>query len=283
MELWIIFVVLYGILKGLREPVKKKALSKDSLLGVLFVYTFVGFLMVIPTAKDVFNLTFETFILVFIKSFSVFLAWILSFLSVKKMPVSLFGVIDLSRVIFSTLLGVFFLKETLSFNGFLGLCIVLLGIYLVNRKKESDGGEFERKYVFFTLISCALNAVSGTLDKYIMSKNVISSENLQFWFMLLMSLMYLAYILIKREKINIKSCIKNPYIYLLSIMLIVADKMLFIANADPNSKVTIMTLLKQSSVFVTIASGKIIYKEKHILYKSACALLIFVGIVLALF
>ena len=69
---------------------------------------------------------------------------------------------------------------------------------------------------------------------------------------------------------------------MLSIMLIVADKMLFIANADPNSKVTIMTLLKQSSVFVTIISGKLIYKEKHILYKSLCALIIFVGIVLAI-
>ena len=69
---------------------------------------------------------------------------------------------------------------------------------------------------------------------------------------------------------------------MLSIMLIVADKMLFIANADPNSKVTIMTLLKQSSVFVTIISGKLIYKEKHILYKSMCALIVFVGIVLAI-
>ena len=283
MELWIIFVAIYGILKGLREPIKKKALERDSLLGVLFVYTFIGFLMVIPTAKDVFNLSFEVFCLVFIKSFSVFLAWILAFLSVKKMPVSLYGVLDLSRVIFSTLLGVFFLKETISLNGFIGLAIVLIGIYLVNRKKDAEGGEFNRKYIFYTLVSCALNAISGTLDKYIMGMKVISTDNLQFWFMLLMSLMYLAYILIKREKINFKSCIKNPYIYLLSIMLIVADKLLFIANADPNSKVTMMTLIKQSSVFVTIASGKLIYKEKHILYKSACALLIFVGIVLALF
>jgi len=199
------------------------------------------------------------------------------------MPVSLYGVLDLSRVIFSTLLGVFFLKETISLNGFIGLAIVLVGIYFVNRKKETGESEFNRKYIFYTLVSCALNAVSGTLDKYIMGMNAISADNLQFWFMLLMSLMYLVYILIKREKVNFKSCIKNPYIYLLSIMLIVADKLLFIANADPNSKVTMMTLIKQSSVFVTIASGKLIYKEKHILYKSLCALLIFIGIVLALF
>ena len=214
MQIWILFVAIYGILKGLREPIKKKALERDSLLGVLFVYTFIGFLMVIPTAKDVFNLSFEVFILVFIKSFSVFLAWILAFLSVKKMPVSLYGVLDLSRVIFSTLLGVFFLKETISFNGFLGLAIVLVGIFLVNRKKDAEGGEFNRKYIFFTLVSCALNAISGTLDKYIMSMNVISTDNLQFWFMLLMSLMYLAYIIIKREKINFKSSIlKIPHLF----------------------------------------------------------------------
>ena len=54
-----------------------------------------------------------------------------------------------------------------------------------------------------------------------------------------------------------------------------------IANADPDSKVTVMTLVKQCSVLVTIAAGKILYKEKYILRKLFCAGIILAGIVLA--
>lgn len=281
MQAWVIFVALFGLFKGIREPIKKKALQKDNLLGVLFLYTFLGFLMVIPTAKNVFSIPPAVFALIFVKSFSVFSAWMLAFLSVKRMPVSLYGVIDMSRVVFSTLLGVFFLGEVLTLRGTVSLLIVLLGIYLVNRKKSGSQETVSQKYIWFTIGSCVLNAVSGTLDKYIMSKSVITSSQLQFWFMLMMSLMYLAMILIKREKVNLVSCLKNPYIYALSVLLVLGDRLLFIANADPNSRVTVMTLIKQCSVIVTIISGKIFYKEKNIVYKLICAAIIICGIILA--
>lgn len=281
MQAWVIFVALFGLFKGIREPIKKRALQKDNLLGVLFLYAFLGFLMVIPTAKNVFDIPPAVFALIFVKSFSVFSAWRLAFLSVKRMPVSLYGVIDMSRVVFSTLLGVFFLGEALTLRGTVSLLIVLLGIYLVNRKKSGSQETISQKYIWFTIISCILNAISGTLDKCIMSKNVITSSQLQFWFMLMMSLMYLAMILIKREKVNLFSCLKNPYIYALSVLLVLGDRLLFIANADPNSHVTVMTLIKQCSVIVTIISGKIFYKEKNIVYKLICALIIIFGIILA--
>ena len=44
MEIWIILVILYGILKGSREPIKKEILKKSNVLSTLFVYTSIGFL-----------------------------------------------------------------------------------------------------------------------------------------------------------------------------------------------------------------------------------------------
>ena len=67
----------------------------------------------------------------------------------------------------------------------------------------------------------------------------------------------------------------------MSFFLVFGDRLLFIANADPDSKVTVMTLIKQCSVLVTIAVGKIVYKEKHILRKLICAGIILAGILLA--
>lgn len=281
MHYWIFFIILYGLFKGLREPIKKKALEKTGVLETLFLYTFIGFLFTIPISKDVFSITPRYFLLVFIKSAVIFAAWIFSFLSVKKLPVSLYGVMDMSRVLFSTLLGVFILGESMTVKGTIGLALVVLGLFLLNLKKSGESTEIKMKYIWITLLSCALNAVSGTLDKAMMSTGEITSSQLQFWFMLMLSAMYFVYIYAKGERINLKKGLTNPGIYIISALLIFGDKLLFIANSDPESHVTVMTLIKQCSVIVTIISGKLIYKEKNIIYKTICAAIVIAGILCA--
>ena len=47
------------------------------------------------------------------------------------------------------------------------------------------------------------------------------------------------------------------------------------------SRVTVMTLIKQSGCVVTILAGKFIFKEKNIGYKLFCAAVIVAGIVIS--
>jgi len=276
----VIFVLLYGIFKGAREPIKKKILEKHDLLSTLFAYTFIGFLMTVPMARDVFSLDAKIFILIAVKSFVIFFAWIATFAAVKKLSVSFYSVMDLSRVVFSTLMGVLFLNESLTIKGIISLLLVVLGLYLVNRQKDSNDKTTDSRYVWLVLFSCLLNAVSGTMDKYLMSTKAVSSIQLQFWFMLMLSAMYYIYIRIKGKKVDIIGCAKNPYVYILSFLLIAGDRLLFIANSYETSQVTIMTLIKQSSAIVAILSGKFVYGEK-IARKLWCAGIIIFGIVLA--
>jgi drug/metabolite transporter (DMT)-like permease len=73
---------------------------------------------------------------------------------------------------------------------------------------------------------------------------------------------------------------KNGWIWLLALLFVAADKALFIANGMEASKVTVMTLLKQSGCVVTILAGKFIFKEKNVGYKLFCAGIIVIGIVI---
>ena len=57
METWILFVLLFGLFKGIREPIKKKALTQTDVLSTLFMYTFLGFLMTVPTAGNVLDIS----------------------------------------------------------------------------------------------------------------------------------------------------------------------------------------------------------------------------------
>ena len=282
METWIIFIILFGLLKGAREPIKKRLLRDINVPTSLFVYTFIGFLMTAPTATGVFDIPANMFGCIVAKSASIFFAWILSFTVLKKLPVSTYGVGDMSRVIFSTLMGVFFLHETLTLKGVLSLVLVVTGLYLANRKTSTSKEEYNIGLIWLLFLSCFLNAISGTLDKYIMASGEVTSSALQFWFMLLLSMLYLAFIFIKKEKLELKKALTNPWTYALSFSLVLGDRLLFIANSDPASKVTVMTLIKQCSAVVTIVLGKIVYHEKDILKKLLCALIILAGIALAI-
>ena len=288
---WIFLILLYGIFKGLREALKKKAMETNSVLEVLFFYTFFAFLMTIPFSKDIFSISIKYHIAIFLKAFAIFIAWICALNSIKRLPLSVYSVMDMGRMVFSIVFGIIFLNESLGYLQIIGMVLIIIGITMVNLKTKNHTGENTTlKVIPLVLISCILNALSGTLDKFLLSPNpdrwlfggeILTASQMQFWYMLYLTSLYGIYILIKREKIDVKKCIKCPWIYILSLLFIVADRALFVANADPNSKVVIMTLLKQFSVLVTIFLGRIIYKEKNILYRTLCALLIITGIIIS--
>lgn len=276
---WMLLVLFYGVMKGVREIVKKKALTKSTVMEVLFFYTFLAFLFVIPQAKDAGGLEPKYYFYIALKSFVIFLAWICSFKAIDKMPISLYGVLDLSRVLFATILGVVVLQETLSAGGVIGLILVSAGLLMLKFKpgvKQKKDEGIQVVYVIFAFASCMLNALSGLMDKLLM-KN-ISSSQLQFWYMLFLFLYYAGYIVVTRTPIR-KAVWKNGWIWLLSILFVAADKALFVANGMEASRITVMTLIKQSGCIVTILAGKFIFKEKNIGYKLICAAIIVLGIV----
>lgn len=282
--LWIILVLFYGAAKGARELLKKRALFDFTSIEVLFAYTFISFLMVLPNIPSAQIPNAENCALIVLKSLCVFGAFALSFHALKHLPVSLYGVVDLSRVLFSTLLGVFILNETLSLFGVIGLVLVCTGLIMLKlpRKKalSEDNAKKRNISIALMLISCIMNSTSGTLDKIIMSQ--LNSKQLQFWFMLLLLLFTSVYVLITHSKIRFVSLIKDIRIWMMSLLLIAADRALFEACAQSSSMVTLMALLKQSSAVVVIAGGRIFFKEKDTAYRLLCAAVIICGIAVAL-
>lgn len=376
---WVFLVLAYGIIKGFREIFKKKALEKSNTIEVLFLYTFISFVLVLPEMKGAFNESLSTLAIVALKSFTIFLAWICGFKAIGQMPVSLYGILDLSRVLFSTGLGVIVLGEALGQGQIIGLIFVVIGLLLLkidpkvfmakrptknshdiaskvlSEKDSSKKDNSERTNTFFIIlafVSAFLNAVSGTMDKYIMTNTLITDGHLQFWYMLFLVLFYLLFILVnlwlnrfrgndtiaachenlsenrsfsecqlnsitnetadsnmngqqnvtdasrqiisgtgslipdtkKRRTVftfRLGSSLKNYWIWILAVIFVIADRCLFIANADPNSTVTVMTLIKQSCSIVTIVAGKLVFHEKNIIHKLVCAFIIISGIIIS--
>jgi len=276
---WVFLTLIYGLLKGAREIVKKESLKKSSVVEVLFFYTLFGFLLCIPASNDIALIDKKYLPLVFLKSFVIFIAWILSFQAIKKLPISIYGILDLSRVLFATLLGVLVMHETIGLKQGIGLIMVIVGLLFLKRRKNDEKEDIKPLIVILALVSCMLNAVSGLLDKIL--TQYISASQLQFYYMLFLTSLYFIYLVCARSEVNIKSSVKNYWILILAVMFVIADKSLFIANANPESKITVMTLIKQSSCIITILAGKFLYKEKNMLHKFICAAVIISGIIVA--
>ena len=309
--LWMLLTLFYGVVKGLREIVKKKSLEKSTVMEVLFFYTLIGFVILLPDVGEVTFIKPNLLLWVAVKSFVIFIAWICGFRAIREIPVSLYGLLDLSRVLFATLLGVVFIKEILRPTQMIGLLLVAAGLMALRfegrfrakrsrnaeaaadapeiteekdgTKAEEDGKEKKKGsrmwlFVVLSFLSAFLNAVSGTMDK-VLTKD-ISPADLQFWYMLFLVLFYALYMIISRTHMDWKKTLKNYWIWILSILFILADRALFMANQIPESKVTVMTLIKQSGCIVTILGGRLVFKEKGMVYKLFCASVIIAGIMI---
>ncbi len=301
--MWILLVLIYGALKGVRDISKKLALKRNNVTEVLFAYTLISFVLVTPEVTRCLGVPWHIMLAVAFKSFIIFIAFLCSFHAIKKMPVSLYGVLDLSRMLFAMILGVTVLKERLKPGQIVGFILVCTGLLLLKLKtadkKETDKDKDSQKeeikngiflggekiavaVVIMAFVSTLLNAVSGILDKVLMGTNEITSGQLQFWYTLFMVIYYGIYSCATKTKIT-KSVWKNPYVWLIAVLFVIADRCLFIANGMPGARVTVMTLLKQVCCVVTIIGGRIVFKEKHIAYRLMCAGIVIAGIVAATF
>lgn len=285
-KIWIPLVLFYGICKGAREILKKKALQKNTVLEILLVYTVTSFILVIPSAPEAFKINSPLlYLAIALKSLFVFIAWICGFAALSKMPVSICGILDLSGVIFSTLFAVCILGESLSLTIIIGILLVCLGLFFLKfqpKNKRIGQEKIALKYILLSFCYTMFNSASGTMDKLLRAKNTVSVNQLQFWFMFFLSLYYIIYFIVRRIPVNLKSTLKNYKIYIMSLLLILGDKALFIANAG-SSKVAVMTLLKQAGCICVIIGGRVFFGEKNTLYKLFCAVIIITGMVVATF
>lgn len=99
--------------------------------------------------------------------------------------------------------------------------------------------------------------------------------------MFFLSGFYGLYLLIRKIRIDWKSVLKNGWIWLMAVLFVIGDRALFMANGMPDSRVTVMTLIKQSSCVMAIIGGRLIFREKNIGYKLICAGVVIAGILLA--
>lgn len=283
--MWIAQAALYGVLKGGRDVMKKLALKKSSIIEVLFFYTLLSLVLLLPDTKEaigIFNGSGIYLPFIFIKSAIIYIAWTCSFKAIEKLPIGFYGLMDMSRVVITSLLSIILFGEVITLGKAIGMILVIDGLVMLNVSKNSFGGEnVKLRYIILTLASCFANSCSEIFDKWFMRPETgITPAQLQFWYMLFLTVLYLLHIIIKRIKIDWRMIYKNYWLILLAVMFVIGDRALF--NANRVGDVIPLTLLKQGAVIITILGGKFVFKERNTVFKLLCAVVVICGIIVGI-
>ena len=274
---WMLLTIIFAVIMGVYYLFEKEAMKKDSYIEVLVFSITVCFIIILFDLPKAINIDPGNMGLIVLKSGIIFASWVLSFKSMSHMSVSKYGVINMSRILFTTILGVIVLHEVITLNEFIGMVIIVIGLLLVNSSRNKVKKK-SKKYVWYLLLACVLMSIAGLLDKLICSN--VSVEAFQFWFLLYLFIISWIYVLFRKIKIDFSSVTKNHWIYLYSIFYVIGDKILYTANGIDGSQISIISLLKQVSVIITVLVGGKIFKENNLQKKFLCSLIIFMGIII---
>jgi len=283
MYLWIWLTILSGILSGFLDIAKKKAFKKNSVLVVLTIYSFFSLLFVSFEFNSAMSMSGDKILVIFFKTFVVFLVFILSFTAIKNLPISVITPFDTINPLFSIIFGIFILNERLTLFQCIGIIIMLLSYYFIGKVGSKEVVKlFNNKYLYFMIIAAVLNAVSATVDKLVLRST--DPGQMQFWFSLFLFLFNASTLLYFRLSDKDKSPIKfDFYIPLMSLLLIISDRVYFTVLSIPSSQISLVMPLRKISIFISVIIGGLIFKEKNLKEKFLCICLLILGILFITF
>ena len=278
MNNWVLLIILSALFTSFSEVAKKKALKTNTTIEVLTGYTTISFIIVAILSKNAFSIDKTYIPIILLKSTVIALSWIFAIQALKCLQLSIYGILKITRILFTILLGVIILGETISLSTAIGMMMVIIGLILVNTTTDTDENKKSSfKVILLFLISCFFSSVSSIIDKKVLAD--ISSSQLQLWFYLFLTVYFWIIVFVKQKKVDFKKLKVNYWVPVIAILLVLSDRVLFMANKDSSSKASIIVVLKQLSAVISIILGKIIFKEKDIIKKLLYSLFIIAGVV----
>lgn len=290
--MWILYVSIYAFLIGFFTIYRKKAVEISNVHFTLALSSLIGFLLIAWKYMEAVTLSWEYILLILVKSIIISASWTFELLAIKEAYLSVLQPISAIKVVFGFFAGILIFNEIATWSQFIGVFVVGIGIFLLNRtqkgnlfllRKEANKKK-ERKILIFFIISCLFSETSAIIDKF--SLGTITSTQMQWWFMLFCSIIliivFVIYCIKNKKFMATKKDWKNIYIYTSAIILIVADQLLFRGLMDPNSKASIVSILKQITLIVSVIFGALIFKEKGLKNRLYFIAIILIGIIIIL-
>jgi len=291
--MWILLAFLSAFLLGCYDICKKKSLDGNAVIPVLFFNTLVSSLIFAPfvilsyftdmldgTLFYVPRVSPATHGMVVLKSFIVLSSWITGYFSVKNLPLTITGPMKATQPVLTLTGAMLIFGERLNLYQWTGVLLAILSFYLLSASGRKEGIRFtHNKWILYAVLSVAFGAISGLYDKHLMKS--LDVMTVQVWFniyQLMMMIPILMLLWYPRRKQT------TPYrwkwsIVLVSVFLALADWVYFYSLTFPDSMISIVSMIRRSSVLVTFVAGAMFFHEKNIKSKAFDLFLVLLGMI----
>lgn len=298
--MWLLFAFLSAFFMGFYDVAKKKALAKNSVILVLFLNTFFSSMLFIPlivlsysgniSEDSIFYIQqygIKEHINILAKAVLVLTSWVFAYFGLKHLPITIVGPINATRPIWVLLGAIIFFGEKLSLFQWIGVIVAIVSFYLLSKSGKKEGINFgKNKWILFVIFANIVGAFCGLYDKYLLAANVnggigLSILTLLSWYniyqCLIMAVVFVVFYLFYRRKLLIFRW--SWGILLISIFLSCAEMSYFYSLSLDGAMISIVSMVRRSSVVVSFLLGAWLFREKNLKAKAFDLLLVLISMV----
>lgn len=285
--MWILLAVISSISLGFFDVFKKLSLERNNVYVVLFLNVSLCALLVSPlTVMSLLGnencaLTLQGHFLILVKSLIVTASWILGFISIKYLPLSISGSINATRPILVLLGAIAIFDERPNSIQWMGIIlgfVSLLWVGFIGRREKLEKGL--GTLILLGIFSVVLWAISGLYDKWLLT-NGVTPLAIEAWYPLYQTLIMLVILAFAfGGKLSPDRFHWSKNIIVISIFIVIADLTYFFSLSYPESLVSIASMIRRGSALVAFFYGAIALKEKNLRFKVVDQLILIAGMTL---
>lgn len=274
--MWIWMALASAVLLGVYDVAKKAALKNNGIYGILLVATGIGAIFLSPfltwgVGADHLRLIF--------KALLVTASWVSGMIALKLLPITTVSTFKTSRPMFVVLFSILLFGEHLNWMQWLGVAAVLAALWLLSLSSEREGISFKGNRGFWALLVSVFTGVASALwDKHILSG--MQPLFVQGWTNIYITLMLAAIILLRCARGIRESFRWDWTLLLIAALITAADMLYFFSLKADGSMLSVISLIRRSSVIVTFVMGAALFKEKRIAQKAGVLIIMLAGVTL---
>ena len=288
--MWLILAFVSATFLGFYDASKKASLKNNAVLPVLLLNTIFSTIIFSPFLLDYLgdfgwfdgsfldtapfsddrqsayeNPVLTAHLEVILKAFIVLSSWICGYFGLKHLPLTIVGPINATRPVMVLVGAMLFFGERLNIYQWIGVLLALTSIFLMSRAGKKENIDFKsNRWIWCLALATIMGAVSGLYDKFIMKS--LSPMFVQSWFnfyqMIIMTVICSLLWYPKRHQTTAFHW--SWAIPLISIFICIGDFAYFTSLNDPDSMISVVSLVRRSSVIISFICGVLIFKERNI-------------------
>jgi len=291
---WLWLSLASSLLLGLYEVSRKAALGRSAPFTVLLwanVGGLLGLGVSLLLARNVGLAQDAAFYLVplnrgqhaavLVKAALVSTSWMMSYSAVKHLPLTVAGPLRSVAPAFTVVGALLWFHEAPSVVQWLGIGIIFAGYLGFARLGKSEGIFYTTSpYVILLVAGTIVGAMSGLLDKHLLQRAHLQPTTLQFWFVVYTTLIQVVLnlsVMARQGRLAARPAWPASHVSWLSplagVLLVVADQFYFRALAEQGAMVSVVSMVRRSSVLVSFSVGAWLFREQ-LVQKKALALLV---------